>query len=301
MTAGSVTGRIVFSFVVTTLVWGSTWMVIHTQLGVVDPAWSICYRFLIASAGLFAYIGIKGAPWRLGRPGIAFAALLALTQFVVNYDFVYRAESFVTSGLVAMINSLLFIPNALFGRIFLGQGVQPRFIAGSVIATIGMVLLFRHEAMLAMGGGQGVALGIAFSVIAMTGASLGNVMQASTRGRSLPPIAMLAWAMLLGALVNAALASLTVGAPTIDPHPAYIIGLFYLGLLGSSVTFPLYYYVIRQVGPARAAYSIVLVPVIAMILSTIFEDYRWSLTAVGGAMLAIFGLVVALSARRPAA
>jgi drug/metabolite transporter (DMT)-like permease len=298
---GSINGRIIFAFIATTLIWGSTWMVIRTQLGVVDSGWSICYRFVIASAAMFAYAAFTGLPLRLTRSGFSFAALLGVMQFFLNYSFVYRAEGFVTSGLVAMISALLFVPNALFGRLFLGQHVTRQFVVGSVIASAGMVLLFRHEVMLAMGGGPGVVLGIGFTVLAMICASIGNVMQASERARTLPSFTVLAWSMLLGAGMNALFAAVRVGAPTIDPRPAYVAGVLYLGLLGSAVTFPLYYYVIRTIGPARAAYSVILVPVIAMILSTLFEAYIWSLTAVGGTLLAVAGLIIALRARKPAA
>jgi drug/metabolite transporter (DMT)-like permease len=109
---------------------------------------------------------------------------------------------------------------------------------------------------------------------------------------------MLGWAMLIGAGLNAVFASVAIGPPTIDPRPAYIGGVLYLGLLGSAVTFPLYYYVIRTIGPARAAYSVVLVPVIAMLLSTLFEGYHWTATAVGGSLLALAGLIIALKAPR---
>lgn len=298
--AGAVDGRIILAFVATTLIWGSTWMVIRTQLGVVDSGWSICYRFLIASAAMFAYAAFTGLPLRLGRSGLGFAFVLGVMQFFLNYSFVYRAEGFVTSGLVAMISALLFVPNAFFGRIFLGQRVTGQFVLGSVIASAGMVLLFRHEVLLAMGGGPGVVMGIGFTVMAMTCASIANVMQASERGRTLPPFTVLAWSMLLGAIMNALFALIRVGAPTIDLRPAYLAGVVYLGLLGSAVTFPLYYYVIRTIGPARAAYSVILVPVIAMVLSTLFEGYIWSLTAVGGTLLAVAGLIVALRAPKPA-
>jgi drug/metabolite transporter (DMT)-like permease len=299
--AGVFPRRILAAFIITTLIWGSTWIVIRTQLGVVDPGWSICYRFLIAALAMFTYAAVRGLPLGMSRSGLAFCTLLGLAQFVLNYGFVYRAESFVTSGLVAMIGALLFIPNALFGRIFLGLRVTRSFMLGSLVASVGMVLLFRHEAALAIGGGQGVLIGIAFTVVATCCASIGNVMQASARGRALPTIPLLAWAMAIGAAMNGLFAFATSGPPTIDPHPLYIAGILYLGLFGSSITFPLYYYVIREIGPARAAYSVVLVPIIAMVLSTLFEGYRWSPTAVGGALLTVAGLVIALSARKPAA
>jgi drug/metabolite transporter (DMT)-like permease len=128
-----------------------------------------------------------------------------------------------------------------------------------------------------------------------------NVLQASRLGRALSPVPVMAWSMLIGSAMYALVGLVVAGAPTIDLDPAYLGGIVYLGLFGSAVTFPLYYLVIREMGPARAAYSSVLTPVIAMGLSTLFEGYRWSLAAVFGALLVLIGLLVALSARKPVA
>ena len=64
------------------------------------------------------------------------------------------------------------------------------------------------------------------------------------------------------------------------------------------LAFSLYFPVVRKIGPGRAAYSSVLVPIIAMGLSTLFEDYRWSLLAAAGGLLALGGMLVALSGSR---
>jgi drug/metabolite transporter (DMT)-like permease len=124
-------------------------------------------------------------------------------------------------------------------------------------------------------------------------------MQSAERVRALPILSLLAWAMLWGTLANAALAWALYGPPVVETRAAYLGGIVYLGLMGSVVTFPMYFALIRDIGAARAAYSGVLVPVVAMILSTLFEGYRWSLLAGGGAALAMVGLVIAMRARSP--
>jgi drug/metabolite transporter (DMT)-like permease len=106
-------------------------------------------------------------------------------------------------------------------------------------------------------------------------------------------------AMLAGAAIDAIFAYVTIGAPVVEHRTMYWLGILYLGVFASALAFPLYFGVIRTIGPAKAAYSSVIVPVIAMMLSTLFEGYRWSGLAIGGAALAAFGLVIALRARRP--
>jgi drug/metabolite transporter (DMT)-like permease len=126
------------------------------------------------------------------------------------------------------------------------------------------------------------------------GASISNVMQASGYAKSQDIIVLVAWAMLWGAIGDAALAWATVGPPVWDPRPSYLGGILFLGILGSVVTFPLYFGIIRQVGAGPAAWSSVLIPVIAMALSTLFEGYQWTWLAAGGAVLVLAGLIVAL-------
>jgi drug/metabolite transporter (DMT)-like permease len=143
-------------------------------------------------------------------------------------------------------------------------------------------------------------LGIELTLAGVVSASAANVIQATPRAGALPMASLLAWAMAWGALINAASAWAIAGAPVFDPRPAYLAGLLYLGIIGSAVTFPLYYKVIRTIGPGRAAYSSVLVPIIAMALSTLFEDYHWSWAAAVGGTLTLLGLLISLSARKPA-
>jgi drug/metabolite transporter (DMT)-like permease len=299
--SGVLPGRVMLAFIIVTLIWGSTWLVIRGQLGVVAPAWSICYRFLIAAAAMFVYGAFARSPMRLDRAGIRLVSLIALTQFFLNYALVYHAEARVTSGVVAMIFALLIVPNALLARFFLGMPISRRFALGSIVSLVGLGFLFGHEVVHAASGGGPVALGIAMALVSVLVCGCANVLQASRPGRTLSPVPVMAWSMLIGSAMNALFGLVVAGAPTIDLDPAYLGGIVYLGLFGSAVTFPLYYLVIREMGPARAAYSSVLTPVIAMGLSTLFEGYRWSLAAVFGALLVLIGLLVALSARKPVA
>jgi drug/metabolite transporter (DMT)-like permease len=298
--APGLSGRVLLPFVIVTAIWGSTWLAIRYQLGTVDTGWSLCYRFLIGSAAVFAYGLWIGAPLRIGRAGIGPVLLLALTQFFGNYIGTYQAERFVTSGVVAMFFATLVIPNAVLARIFLKQQVTRNFVIGSLIAFVGMALLFEHELRHPAGDSEQAALGIALAIGGMLSASLGNVMQGAGRVRDINPVALFAWSMAFGALFNGLSGLVAAGPPTIDLRAPYLLSMLYLGLFGSAVTFPLYYFVIGHIGPARAAYSGVISPIIAMLLSTLFEGYRWSPAAIAGSALALAGLVIALRARSPA-
>ena len=294
--------RVIAAFVVTALVWGSTWLVIKGSIGPVPPSWSVTWRFVGAAIGMFA-LGLARGDITVRalvpeRAVLTHAALIGISLFCCNFQFVYRAYTHLTSGLVAVVFALLLLPNAVFGRIFLGTPVTRGFIAGSVIALGGIVLLMINEYRAAPAGSD-VPLGAAMTVLALLCASTGNVLQAAQVVRKVPAAMLLAWAFLIGATADFALAWVLSGPPVFDWSPVYMGSVAYLSLIGSVLTFPLYNLLLREMGPGRAAYNGVLVPVVAMLLSTVFEGYRWSAFNVGGAALSLVGLVVALRSRNP--
>lgn len=290
-------GGIVLPFLLVTLIWSSTWIVIRDQLGGVPASWSVCYRFLVAGIAMAAFARLRGVPLRLPREGYAFAALLGLAQFVLNFNFVYRAEQHLTSGVVATVYAMLLIPNSILGWIAFRQPVSRAFIAGSVIAVAGIVLLLVREYRAAPVSPDAVLLGVAFSVAGLLSASAANIMQGMQVARRLPMVAVLAWAMLIGSAGDALYALATAGPPVVDMRPAYLLGIGWLAIAGSVVTFPLYFGLIQRIGAGRAAYTSVLIPVIAMLISTAAEGYRWTGMALAGALLAVTGMAIALRAK----
>ena len=293
--------RVLIPFIVATIIWGTTWIVIRDQLGPVPPTWSIVYRFAAGALAMFIYAALTKSPFRIGRQGHVFAIIFGFAQFVLNFNFVYRAEAFITSGLVAVLFAMLLVPNALLGRVFLKQPLSGRFLLGSLVAVIGVGMLIAQEIRADTASTSATLLGVVFTLLGVLSASVANIMQGTARGKALPMASTLAWGMLWGTGMNALLAFALTGAPVIEWTPAYIGGVIYLGVFASAVAFTCYFSVIRDVGPARAAYSSVLTPILAMIISTVVEDYRWSWLAGAGGVVALAGLLIALSARRPAA
>jgi len=291
--------KVLLPFLLITLIWSSTWIVIKDQLGTVPPVWSVSYRFFIAGAAMLALAWMTGASLRLGRGGFVLAALLGTFQFVVNYSFVYASEVYITSGLAAVVFALLVAPNAALARLFFGERVSGRFVLGSAVAMAGVGLLFVQEMRMTATATGDVLKGLAFVLCAVLAASFANVMQLMPAMKARPVATMLGWAMLYGASADAIYALLFIGPPVSDPRLSYWLGLLYLSIVASTLAFWLYYRIIRTIGPARAAYSSVLIPIVAMALSTIFEGYRWSPLAVAGGLLAIAGLIVALGTPRP--
>ena len=289
---------VVFPFIVFTAIWGSTWIVIRGQLGLVPPQWSVAYRFIIAAAAMALLALWKGHSLRFGPKALLAAVFLGFTQFCLNFNAVYLAERHITSGVVATVFALLLIPSSLLGWALLGQRPSARFAWSSLVAVAGIVLLFIHEVQEHPADSRQIVAGIGLTLVGMLGASIANVVQARPEIRHLPLFALLAWSMAAGALIDSLVALLLTGPPVIDTRTSYWAGLLYLALAASVLTFSLYYPVVRKIGPAKAAYSSVLVPIIAMGFSTWLEAYRWTPLTVTGAVLALGGMAGALSRGR---
>ena len=289
--------RIAIPFVITALIWGSTWYVITGQIDGVPAAWSVTWRFMIACPAMFLVAIAMRKSLRIGQAGHLLAIAVGFFQFCANFGFVYRAEAHLTSGIVAVMFGMMILSNTLLGWWFLGQSVTRRFLMGSAIAIIGIALLLVHEAQLARLSGN-ISLGIWLTVGGILAASIANVIQANETGRALPMASLLAWAMLYGVIFDFAIAWVMEGPPVLPRDPAFWAGTAYLALLGSVVTFPLYYQIVREIGPGRAAYNGVLVITVAMLISTFIEGYEWSALAVTGAVLALVGMILALRAKQ---
>ena len=288
--------RIALPFLAISLIWGSTWLVIIGQIDGVPPAWSVAWRFVLATAGMFVVVVATGNRLAMPLKAHGLALAVGLCQFAGNYNFVYQAERHLTSGIVAVMIGLMIVPNAVLGRLLLRQPVTARFAVGSAVAIAGIALLLVNEAREAPLGGD-IGLGIWLALGAMIAASVSNVIQAGETGRLVPLVTLIAWAMLYGTAADVALAWTLSGPPVLPSDGLYWAGTVYLAIAGSVVTFPLYYGLIREIGAGRAAYHNVLVVIVAMLLSTLFEGYRWSALAIAGSARALVGLVVALRAK----
>ncbi|WP_296721246.1 DMT family transporter [Erythrobacter sp.] len=289
--------RVLIPFMLTGTIWGSTWFVITGQIDGVPAAWSVFYRFALATPALFVVALLMGRRLRLTRPEQLLAVGVGIAQFSGNFLFVYHAELHITSGIVAVMFALLMVPNALFARAFIGERVQPGFIGGSMVAIAGVALLLVHEWRAAPLDGN-VGLGIVLAIGGMLAASIANVVQANPTGRGVPMVSLLAWAMLYGTIFDLGFALLTAGPPPLPEKWQFWAGTAYLALIGSVVTFPLHYNLVREIGAGRTAYNGIVTVCVAMLLSTVFEGYRWTPLTASGAALALLGMALALRARR---
>jgi len=284
-------------FLTATAIWGSTWLVIKFQLGVVAPEISVVYRFAIASLLLFSLCVATRQSLRFSARNHGFFAGLGLLMIALNYVFVYRAEIVLTSGLVAVLYSTMVYMTPIAMRIVFGVPLHVSTFVAATLCVGGVTLLFLPELAPAPSGSQ-IATGVAYSLAAVLSCCIGNLIAVRNHRAGISTIPGTAWGLAYGAFF-VALGALAQGVPwTFDPRPAYVLSLAYLAVFGSVIAFVAYFALLKRVGAGRSAYVTIATPVIAMLLSTVVEGYRWSFVAAFGVALAMFGNWLAL--RSPA-
>jgi drug/metabolite transporter (DMT)-like permease len=280
-----------FLYIVTVLIWGSTWLAIKFQLGVVPPELSVAYRFLLGSLLLFAYSKLRGLNLRFTRREHLFIALQGLFLFSLNYVMVYFSEIYITSGLVSVLFSAVIIFNVFFGAVLLRTPVSGRVVLGALVGVLGLALIFWPE--VAGLDLQGVRLlGFALGLLSAVSASLGNIVSARNQRAKLPVIQTNAYGMLYGSLATFAFSLVRGVEFTFDPSIGYVGSLLYLALFGSVIAFGSYLTLLGRIGADRAAYVTVLFPVIALTLSAIFEGLQLNWLQFAGVALVLFGNVI---------
>jgi drug/metabolite transporter (DMT)-like permease len=280
-------------YLASVLIWGSTWLAITFQLGHVPPEVSVAYRFALASAMLFAWCGVRrlrlAYSWREHR----WMALQGALLFGLNYVCVYLAEAEISSGLVALIFSLIVFMNIATARIFLGTKPVRATLGAAVLGVSGVTLVLLPE--IGRGASQGNAwLGIAFAVVSTISASLGNIVAARNQRDGLPVMQMNAFGMAYGALFVASYAVVKQRPFVFDPSPAYVWSLLYLALFGSVLAFGAYLTLVGRIGAGRAGYVAAMIPIVAVMLSTAFEGLVWHGLTLAGVALCLAGNVLIL-------
>jgi drug/metabolite transporter (DMT)-like permease len=283
-------------YAITVLIWGSTWLVITFQFGEVHPILSVAYRFTLAALALLAYAGLRRLSLRFSARQHFFMALQGILLFSLNYLLVYLAELRLTSGLVAVIFSMLVFMNILMGAFFLGTPVRANVVVGALIGLAGISLVFLPE-LKAFSLEDSNFVGLLLSLAGTLFASLGNIASARNQREGLPVIQTNAFGMGYGALLMFIFA-LFAGAPfTFEASPRYVISLVYLAIFGSVIAFGAYLTLLGRIGADRAGYSSLLIPIVALGLSTLFEGYQWSAPAIAGVVLVLAGNTLVLARR----
>ncbi len=286
-------------YIITVLVWGSTWLAIKYQLGSVDPMVSVVYRFSLAAVILLLFCSWRGLNMKFSLKDHLFMALFGILLFSINYWLVYVAEVHLTSGIVAVVFSAIVFMNIANGAIFLGAPIEKKMVTGAMIGLIGIAFIFMPE-IKSFGFSDKGFFGLVVCFFSVLLASFGNIASARNTQNNIPVVQANAFGMAYGSIVLAVIALILGKEFSFVVNASYIGSLFYLAIFGSIIAFGSYLTLIGSIGADKASYAIMVVPVVALVLSSFFEGYAWKGSAVLGLMLVVGGNFLALHKKRPA-
>ncbi len=221
--------------------------------------------------------------------------LQGFTLFGLSYCGSYLATVYMTSGLVAVIFSTILMMNIINLRIFLRQPVAWRAFYGGALGLTGICVVFWHD-LTALSATRGL-IGLLIAIAGAYLASVGNVVSTRHAKQGIPVTQANAFGMAYGGVLTLFLHFIFGGTLTMDWSLGYLGPMLYLTLFGSIVAFGCYMLLIGRVGAEYAAYVTMLMPLVALILSTFFEGYRWTANASVGVALVLAGNLVILTPR----
>lgn len=288
-----------FLYVVTVLIWGSTWLAIEFQLGTVAPEVSVFYRYALAAVLLFAWCLLRRKSLRFPLAAHGRFMLMGLLMFCLNYLLAYKAQIYVTSALAAIMFSTMVWMNMINARLFFGARSDGRAIAGSLLGVAGIGVIFYPQAG-ALSWSDTALFG---SMLALAGAflaSLGNMVSQDAQNGGLPIVQSNAWGMAYGALFTALIVVASGEAFSFEWTMSYVVSLVYLAVFGSIIAFGAFLTLLGRIGAHRVGYAMVLFPVVAIALSVLFEGLELTVNLLAGAACVLAGNAFVIRAKKPA-
>ena len=279
-------------YITTVLIWGSTWLAIEFQLGETAVLASVFYRFSIAALIMWAYCLTFKVNMTYGLKDHGFIGLMALFNFSLNYVLIYQSQQYLTSAMTCIVFSTMLLMNIINTRLFFGDKIASKVWLGALLGLGGLVVLFWNE----LGESQSDTwLGLSLGLAATLTASFGNMVSVRNSRSGVNVLAANAWGMLYGSLALG-LMMIVLGTDfAISWQSDYLISLLYLAIFGTVIAFATYYILLNEMGPGKASYVIVLFPVVAVVLSSLFEGFVWTGYTFTGFVLVLLGNAVILA------
>jgi drug/metabolite transporter (DMT)-like permease len=257
-------------FISTALLWGGGALMTAFQVGSVPAPVSVGYRMTLVGIAMLGASAVAGSRLRLAREDVVWVVLQGVLFFGLAFIAFYMATRFIPSGVAALILSMFAVFAALMARAFLGVALSGRVVLGLLCGILGLAIVVGPDLPRMLGESR-VIVGSAWALLAALATGGGTVIAARNQRRQVPLLAVMSWGACTGAIVAFAW-SLAAGLPfRFDSSLRYVGSLAYLALFASGAAFALYFDLVRRIGPARTAYTLAVVPVIALALSAFFE------------------------------
>ena len=281
-------------FVITLFCWSPTWYIIKFQLGYVDPLVSVFYRFLAAAIIIFIYLLIKKKNLKFSLNHHVWFLLFGIFLYSLNYVFFYLSNTYLISAFPAIVFSTVVIMNILGETFYFKKKPSFKTLIGATIGMLGIIIIFNNEIFnFSLSNDTHIGLFLAF--LGTFCASTGNMIYQRNLNNNFPLIETIAYAMLYGSLVTLLITQIKGTELLFEYTFNYITSLVYLSIVGSIFAFIFYLKLLERVGAGRAGYVGVVMPVLALLISTFFENLEWQIDLIVGLPILIIGAVLVIN------
>jgi drug/metabolite transporter (DMT)-like permease len=283
-------GRLLAGFLLLTAIWGTTWAVIRVGLGGVPPFTGVALRFTLAGAILLALARPFGV--RLGRAPHERALWLAngVLSFCLSYSAVYWSEQYLPSGLAAVLFATfpLFVA-ALAHFLLPGERLRGGAALGLVLGFAGVAVIFSDD--LTLLGGEAVRRAAFVMLVSPLVSALASVL-VKRWGSGVHPLSLSAVPMLFAGVVMGAVAFLVERQLPLVLDARSVGAILYLAILGSAVTFTVYYWLLAKMKATSLALTSYLIPIVAVAVGALAFDEPLRPRLLAGSALVLVGVVV---------
>ena len=280
-------------FGITLFCWSPTWYVIKLQLGYVDPLISVFYRFLVASIIIFIYLIIKKKNLKFSLNHHVWFLFFGICLYSLNYIFFYLSNTYLISAFPAIVFSTVVIMNIFGENFYFKKKASLKTLIGASVGMIGVIIIFNDE-IFDFSLNNGTHVGLFLALFGTLCASTGNMIHQRNLNHNFPLIETIAYAMLYGSLVTLLITQIKGTELLFEYSFNYIASLAYLSIVGSIFAFIFYLRLLEKVGAGRAGYVGVVMPVLALLISTIFENLEWQIDLIIGLPILIIGAVLVI-------
>jgi drug/metabolite transporter (DMT)-like permease len=280
-------------FAICTLIWGSTWIAITYQIGHTAETLAVAWRYTLAALCLGLFCMVRGLPFKLPLHIHIKMAGVGFFLYCLNYTLLYMAQAHIISALLALMSSSIIYFNVVLRRWWLKQPIRLEVVVGATFGLAGIICLFVPEfSKVSMDAALAAGLSIAF--VSFFSASIGNVISERILTLGTPVIQMNFYAMSYAMVMLYVTAWFTNDILVIPTAPEFYLSLLYLAIFGSVLAFGSYMKLLKQIGADKAAYVVLVYPIVALVISTFFEGYTWSWLSVLGVAVVLVGNAIAM-------
>jgi drug/metabolite transporter (DMT)-like permease len=282
----------IFLFALCSLIWGSTYFVITIQISQASPLVTVFWRFVISTLIMFAYLKFSKQSLSFGPKTHFWFILQGIFNFSINYMLTYRAETYIKSGVLAIAFTTMVYFNILFSWIFFKRQVSSRVILGSVLGGLGILLIFKDDLLITSSSNE--ILGLMLGLGAALSASTGNMVSVRNIRSGISISTANTFSMLYGTIFTGLVIFVTGAEWSLPLNVSFLTSLFYLSIMGTVVAFAAYNTLLKTIGAEKAAYTTIISPIFAILLSYFFEGLKLGPEMLFGILLCLAGNIFVL-------